>query len=183
MKAARVIFLLTLAFSISNTALAQRDVEDGDDWKERLYFGGGGGFNGGNSNGIRYWSISVTPIVGYMVAPKFSVGTGVSYQRTTYQDYNFNYVQYGFMPFLRYNFNELFLTAEYNYINLPTLTQNSSGFGTDSRVFRSRMLFGAGYSQPLGGRSRLNAVALYDVLYKPGNGFLSPWVFRVFFSF
>jgi hypothetical protein len=175
-------FLLMLV--ASNTVLAQRDVEDGDDWKERLYFGGGGGFNGGSSNGIRYWSISVTPIVGYMVAPKFSVGTGVSYQRTTYQDFDFNYTQYGIMPFARYNFNELFLTAEYNYINLPRLTySNGNGYGTDSRFFRSRMLFGAGYSQPLGGRARLNAVAMYDVLYRQPSPFLSPWVFRVFFSF
>jgi hypothetical protein len=173
-------FLLTLMLVTSNTVLAQRDVEDGDDWKERLYFGGGGGFNGGSTNGIRYWSISVTPIVGYMVAPKFSVGTGVSYQRTTYPDFNFNYSQYGIMPFARYNFNELFLSAEYNYINLPVLNQN---LGTDSRVFRSRMLFGAGYSQPLGGRTRLNAVAMYDVLYRQPSPFLSPWVFRVFFSF
>jgi hypothetical protein len=183
MRSVPVILLLGFFLAVSNAAVAQRDVEDGDDWKERLYFGGGGGFNGGNSNGIRYWSFSVTPIVGYMVAPKFSVGTAVAYQRTTYQDFNFNYVQYGIMPFARYNFNELFLTTEFNYINLPTLTQNSGGFATDTRVFRSRMLFGAGYSQPLGGRSRLNAVALYDVLYRPGNGFLSPWVFRVFFSF
>lgn len=172
------LFLLILA--ASNAAFAQRDVEDGDEWKERLYFGGGGGFNGGTTNGIRYWSVSVTPIVGYMVAPKFSVGTGVSYQRTSYTDFNFSYSQYGIMPFARYNFNELFLTAEYNYINLPVLNQN---LGTDSRVFRSRMLFGAGYSQPLGGRSRLNAVALYDVLYSQPSPFLSPWVFRVFFSF
>jgi hypothetical protein len=172
--------LLVAGLTISISATAQRDVEDGDDWKERLYFGGGGGFNGGSTNGIRYWSISVTPIVGYMVAPEFSVGTGFSYQRTTYPDFDFNYSQYGIMPFARYNFNELFLTAEYNYINLPVINQS---LGTDSRVFRSRMLLGAGYSQPLGGRTRLNAVAMYDVLYSRPSPFLSPWVFRVFFSF
>jgi hypothetical protein len=179
MKDIRLVLFVIVAL-VTHFAYAQRDVEDGDDWKERLYFGGGGGFNGGTSQGYRYWSISVTPIVGYMVAPKFSVGTGFSYQRTAYPDFNFNYSQYGIMPFARYNFNELFFTAEYNYINLPILNQN---LGTDSRVFRSRMLFGAGYSKPLGGRTRLNAMALYDVLYRPNNGFLSPWIFRVFFSF
>lgn len=179
MNGMRLLFL-SLALMASGTVLAQRDVEEGDDWKERLYFGGGGGFNGGTVNGIRYWSISLTPMVGYMVAPKFSVGSGVSYQRTTYQDFNFNYSQYGIMPFARYNFNELFLTAEYNYINLPIINQN---LGTDARVFRSRMLFGAGYSQPLGDRTRINAVAMYDVLYNQPSPFLSPWVFRVFFSF
>jgi hypothetical protein len=182
MKGARIILLMLLVVA-AQTVIAQRDVDDGSDWKDRIYFGGGGGFNGGTSGGVKYISVSVSPVVGYMVAPKFSVGSGVSYQRTSYPDYNFNYVQYGIMPFARYNFNELFLTAEYNYINIPVLYRNSSGYSSDSRVFRSRMLVGAGYSQSLGGRSRLNAVALYDVLYKANNGFLSPWVFRVFFTF
>ena len=180
MKAIKLFVLLCF---FAQPVFAQREVDDQADWKERIYFGGGGGFNGGTSNGIRYYSISVTPIVGYMVSSQMSVGTAIAYQRTTYQDFDFNYVQYGVMPFVRYNFNDFFLTAEYNYINLPDVTSSQSGFSSGDRMFRSRMLFGAGYSQPLGDRTRINAMALYDVLYQQPSVFQSPWVFRVFFSF
>ena len=180
MKAIKLFVLLCF---FAQPVFAQREVDDQADWKERIYFGGGGGFNGGTSNGIRYYSISVTPIVGYMVSSQMSVGTAIAYQRTTYQDFDFNYVQYGVMPFVRYNFNDFFLTAEYNYINLPDVTSSQSGFSSGDRMFRSRMLFGAGYSQPLGYRTRINAMALYDVLYRQPSVFQSPWVFRVFFSF
>src|SRR5687768_14897647 len=105
MKAVRIIVLILVVVSFKST-MAQIDVDDKADWKERVYFGGGGGFSGGSSNGIRYYSISVTPVVGYMLTSQASVGTAVAYQRTTYQDYNFNYVQYGVMPFVRYNFSD-----------------------------------------------------------------------------
>jgi hypothetical protein len=170
---------------LSFLAVAQRDVDSESNWMDRVYFGGGGSFNGGdNSFGTRYFSISVMPVVGYMVTSQLSVGTGVVYQRTSFPDDNFNYVQYGLMPFVRYNFNELFLTAEYNYFNVPVLSLSSQGFAVEDRVYRSRMLLGAGYSRPLGGgRMRVNAMALYDVLYRRPSIFNSPWVFRVFFSF
>ncbi len=164
---------------LASTSWAQKDVDDQSDWKDRVYFGGGGGFSGGTNTYGKYFSLSVSPVVGYMLTSNASVGTGIIYQRTTYSDINLNYIQYGVTPFVRYNFDKLFLTAEYNYINLPNNIFN----GTSERVFRSRILFGAGYSVPAGGRARINAMALYDVLYKPGNGFVSPWVFRVFFSF
>lgn len=179
----KVVGFIAILIVLAQPVFAQREVDEDADWKDRVYFGGGGGFNGGTSNGIRYWSISVTPIVGYMVTSQMSVGTALAYQRTTYQDFDFNYVQYGVMPFVRYNFNDFFLTAEYNYINLPDVTSSGSSFSSGDRMFRSRMLLGAGYSQPLGDRARLNAMALYDVLYTQPSVFQSPWVFRVFFSF
>lgn len=181
MKAIPIIVLI-LSAVFFQTAMAQVDVDDRADWKDRVYLGGGGGFNAGTTNGIKYWTISVSPVVGYMVTSNFSVGTGVSYQRTAYSDFNFNYTQYGIMPFARYNFDQLFLTAEYNYINLPSVAYQGSNYSTGDRFFKSRMLFGAGYSQPLGGRGRINVAALYDVLYRRPSVFLSPWVFRVFFT-
>ena len=164
-------------------AYAQRDIDGAAKWSDRIYIGGGGGFNAGTSSGNKYFSISLFPVVGYMVTSQFSAGTGISYQHTEFSDIGFKYKQYGLMPFVRYNFKELFLTAEYNYINLPLLKPTSNGYLEVGRAYRSRMLLGAGYTTAMGSRMRLNAMALYDVLYKPGNGFLSPWVFRVFFSF
>jgi hypothetical protein len=181
-------FILMLSMFVSFMSLevfAQRDVDDQSDWKDRIYFGGGGGFSAGtNQIGSRYFSFTLTPVVGYMVTTQMSVGSGVVYQRTTFpDDFNYSFVQYGLMPFVRYNFNELFLTAEYNYINSPLLLRTASGFVVEDRMYTDRLLFGAGYSKPVGQRMRINAVAMYDVLYQRPSVFNSPWVFRVFFSF
>ena len=181
-------FITVLSYLVGLVSLevsAQRDVDDQSDWKERIYFGGGGGLNAGtNQYGTKYFYFALTPVVGYMLTSQLSVGTGVVYQRTTFpDDKNFSYVQYGLMPFVRYNFNELFLTAEYNYINSPILARNAQGFLVQDRLFTDRLLFGAGYSKPVGQRMRVNAVAMYDVIYRRPSIFNSPWVFRVFFSF
>jgi len=181
MKAAYRISIL-LGF-ISIGALAQIDVDDQSNWMDRVYFGGGGSFGGGTSNGIKYTYLSVSPVVGYMVTSQFSAGSGFIYQRTSYSDIKFTYDQYGIMPFVRYNFNNFFVTAEYNYINLPLMSYSNLGYKVDARVYRSRMFLGAGFSQPLGGRGRINAMVMYDVLYQPNSGFYSPLVYRVFFSF
>ena len=180
----KINYCATFFMFLSITVLSQKDVDSESKWNDRLYFGGGGGFNAGTQGGIKYFSISLSPVVGYMITSNFSAGTSIVYQHTSYSDFNFNYKQYGLMPFVRYNFKELFLTAEYNYINVPVLTYSGSGYSEASRIYRSRTLLGAGISQPIGGgNGRINAMALYDITYKIGNGFLSPWVFRVFFSF
>lgn len=168
---------LVLIFLLPLSALAQREVGDGSNWQERLYFGGGFGLNSGVSNGIRYTYFALNPIVGYMVTPKFSVGSGLSWQRYRYSDVNITIDQYGVSPFVRRNFNQLFAYGEYNLFNTPTVN-------TTTRKTFDRLLLGLGYSQPIGQRSSVNAMALYDVMYdNQERAFASPWVFRVFFSF
>lgn len=174
MKIAISVLLLFITFGLS----AQREVGDGSNWQERLYFGGGFGANSGTVQGIRYTFIGVNPIVGYMVSPKFSVGTGVTWQHYRYSDFNRTTLdQYGISPFARRNFNQLFAYGEYNLFNTPT-------FNSTTRATFDRLLLGLGYSQPIGSRSSVNAMALYDVIYNNAErAFASPWVFRVFFSF
>jgi hypothetical protein len=177
-------WMLTLFASASISAFSQKEFDDRGSWRDRIYTGGGLGFSGGTDGfGNRYFNFSVSPIVGYMISSQFSAGTGVSYQRINYPDIKFSYSQYAFMPFLRYNFDNLFLTTEYNYINLPRVVYNNNGYSESTRIFRSRWLAGVGYSKPLGGRSRVNVVAMYDLLYRRPSVFYSPWVFRVFVSF
>ena len=172
-------YLVSVFVCLAFLANAQKDVDDNAEWMDRIYFGGGGGFSGGQNSFGRYFYFSVSPVVGYMLTSNASVGTGLVYQRTSYVDQNINFTQYGITPFIRYNFDKLFLIAEFNYINTPAYSFN----GKSERVFRSRMLLGAGYSVPAGSRVRVNAMALYDVLYRQPSVFTSPWVFRVFFSF
>jgi hypothetical protein len=177
------LFLCAILF-ISISALGQKELVDKPSWRDRIYTGGGLGFNGGTDiYGNKYFNFSVSPIVGYMITPQFSGGLGISYQRVSYTDRDFAYSQYAVMPFLRYNFNDFFLITEYNYINLPQVGFANNRLAEVGRFYRSRFLVGAGYSQPLGARARVNAIAMYDLLYQAPSVFGSPWVFRVFVSF
>jgi hypothetical protein len=169
--------IVVLLLSFSYLTIAQRVVDENTPHtlKDRAYFGGGFGLNSGtDSYGNSYFFYSLSPLFGYMINSKLSAGSGINWQQTSYDKVTFT--QYGVSPFLRYNFDQLFAKAEYNYISTPTL------YSTERRAF-SRMLLGVGYTQSLGGRGGLNAVALYDVLYNRNDGaFASPWVFRVYFT-
>ena len=146
---------------------------------QKFYFGGGGSFGGGtNSQGFRYTYYSVFPVVGYRITPEFSTGTGINWQHYSFPDNGSSYDQYGVSPFLRYNFKQLFFQTEFDIINSPT-------FYDDTRSIYNRLLFGIGFSQPFSstGRGAINAMAMYDVLYRQPSVFNSPFVFRVFVTF
>ncbi len=144
--------------------------------RDRVYFGGGGSFNAGTNFGYRYIYIAISPMVGYMVTPKFSVGSFVNFQRITYPDQKISNNQYGISPFLQYRIKNMFAYAEYSILSVPT-------FDNSSRRIYTRFPVGLGYSMPLGGKSTLNAMALYDLKYnRQTSPFLSPWIIRVFFS-
>ncbi len=174
------IILLLFSF-VAYAGVAQIEVEQDStpSFKDRIYFGGGVGLNGGRDGyGNNYFYVALSPIVGYMVTPQFSVGTGVNWQHYSYPDVDIKINQYGVSPFVRYNFGKLFAYSEYNLINTPSF------YDLNKRSNYDRLLLGLGYSQPLGRRGAINAMALYDVLYNQADRvFASPWVFRVFFSF
>lgn len=171
-------FLLLMLLSVS--VMGQREIEEDAGWtlKDRLYFGGGFGLSGGqDSYGNKYFYFALNPIVGYMVTPDFSVGTGVGWQRLSYSEPVKQKIdQYAVSPFARYNFGQLFAYGEYSLVNSSTF------ISTERRNF-DRLLLGLGYSQSTGQRGAINVMALYDVLYREDEAFASPWVFRVFFSF
>ena len=174
-----IVCFLFLLFTL--TAWAQREVDDQSKLSDRLYFGGGLGLNGGtDSYGQRYFFVGLYPIIGYMVNNQFSVGTGITFQYYSYPDAPANYTssltQYGVSPFARYNFGQVFLYTEYMFLSTPTYINNQ-------RKLFNRLLLGVGFSQPLGKRSSLNVMGLYDVLWKQQDAaFASPWVLRVYFS-
>lgn len=176
MKTPLLFFLVVAGFFVS----AQKEVDDSAEWKERIYTGGGGSFGGGNHSQLgKYFTISVNPLVGYMLTENASVGIGGIYQFTSFSDIKVKYSQYAINPFVRYNFGQFFLKSEFNYVNVPSVITAS---GNAERVFRSRLLFGAGYAVP-SGNGFVNVAALYDVLYTQNSPFASPWVFRVFLTF
>lgn len=166
----------------SIASIAQRDVDERSPLKERIYFGGGLGFG----TGTGYTQFSLNPLVGYMVNPQFSTGLVINYQNYIYTYYNpsVSIQQYGISPFARYRLSkELFLYGEFDIINAP----NYNGLGgSGDRAIYNRLPVGLGYVFSSGnGRGALNAIGLYDLIYKNNNSgiFQSPWVFRVFFTY
>ena len=143
---------------------------------DRLYYGGGFGLGGG-SGGI---SISLSPIVGFMVSNRVSLGLGITYRYYKYEDSFTSYSdnQWGGQVFGRINIiRPLFAMVQYSFLNY-----SYRGDQNDRRVVE-RLPIGLGISQPIGGRSAINITAGYDVLYIDNNGpYGSPWVFAVFFS-
>jgi hypothetical protein len=144
----------------------------------RFYFGGGGGFGAGtDGNGFSYNYFSLLPVIGYRLTDQFSVGASITYQQYNYPQFGTSYKQYGFGPFVRYSFNQVFFQVEYDLINAPTYNNNA-----ETRSNYSRLFFGLGYSFPLGRKGAINTLAMYDVLYKAPSVFLTPYVLRVYFT-
>jgi hypothetical protein len=182
--------LLVIFFILSAVVTqAQRDIDENTGWalKDRIYVGGGFGLNGGTDyGGNKYFTFSLSPIVGYMITPNFSAGTGITYQYLAYSDINVKLHQYGFSPFVRYNVKQFFGQVEYNIISTPYAIQiSNSSYEVSERRAYDRLLVGLGIAQPIGERSKINLLAMYDFLYsndRTKSPFASPWVFRVFFS-
>jgi len=172
---ASILFILS-----SIASIAQRDVDERSTLKERLYFGGGLGF----STGTGYTQFSLNPLIGYMVNPRFSAGGVLNYQNYIYSFTNpsTSIQQYGISPFARYKLSpELFMYGEFNIINAPSFITSAS-----ERAIYTRLPVGLGYVFSSGnGRGSLNAIALYDLIYKNNTSFIfqSPWVIRVFFTY
>ncbi|MGC4022124.1 MAG: hypothetical protein QM734_09375 [Cyclobacteriaceae bacterium] len=148
----------------------------------KFYFGGGGGLGAGTDpGGNRYIYYSLLPIFGYQIDDNVSVGATITYQKYSYPSVGASYTQYGLGPFVRYTIDPIFFQAEYDLINSPTY-----GGSSNNEIVRtnySRFLVGIGYVVPLGSRSRINAMAMYDLLYQTPSVFLTPFVVRVFFVF
>jgi hypothetical protein len=179
MKAVPLLFLLC---AVSLTTFAQqpkgtsKNSAAGLPLSERLFFGGGGGFNTGIHPyyGFKYTYISVSPLVGYRVTLPWSVGVQLTYQTYRFPTQNVRLDQYGVAPFTQYRFGKLFAYGEYQVISVPT-------FDKSSRKLYNRLPIGIGFTQPIGSRAAINAVALYDVIYnKATSPFGSPWVLRVY---
>lgn len=175
-----VLLACAIVFSIGSFAQynrSNRQNSSSGSIMDKLYFAGGGGFGSGTSaGGFRYNYFSLLPTIAYRVKPEFLLGTNVTYTRYSYPDVGMSITQFGVAPFARYYIQQLFFQVEYDKISSATLDNQT-------RKYYDRFLVGVGYAQPLGKRGAINAMGLYDLLYKQNGVFQSPFVFRVFFSF
>ena len=170
-----VLFLAGFTTAVYSQRTLNYRNDESPSFGQRVFFGGGVGFSGGNN----VFSVQVNPIVGYMITSRWSAGIGVDYQYVKYNDIDFEDNLWGWQAFTRYNIKMFFAQAEYNLVNYTQLYLD----GSESRESVDRLLLGGGISQPLGARGAINMAALYDVMYENNGPFGSPWVFRIYFSF
>ncbi len=175
------IILVSLIVSACFLSSAQRvnpgvSVPTKQSFKDRLYFGGNLGLQFGTQT-----VIMVNPIAGYMVTEKWSVGLGGKYQYYRYRDRTteFSSDMYGGSVFTRYDvFNGLFAYSEYELLNLARW----DSYGRENgRVDVGSWFLGAGYAQPLGNRSSMNVMILYNLTETIYSPYSNP-VFRVGFG-
>ena len=169
-----IMMLLVLAFG-ADAQKGEYQLPQESSFTDRLYYGGGFGLSGGSWGG----SISLSPLVGYMINSRLSVGIGVTYRYYKYQNgiYDYSDNQWGGQIFGRANlYGPLFAYIQYSFLSYSYL-----GDQNDRRV-AERLPIGLGLSQPMGARSSINIVGGYDVLYLENGAYASPWVFAIFFS-
>ena len=127
-------------------------------WKAKIYFGGYMNFSLGS-----YAMIGIEPMVGYKVLPFLSLGLKLRYEYISDKRYTeeYNTSNYGGSLFARLTSKRrIYLHAEYAGYNYELYDES----GELGREWIPYLFLGGGYSQPLGGRTSLNAQILFDVL-------------------
>jgi hypothetical protein len=150
------------------TAVAPARVAAGEWWA-------GGGI--GLAFGGDVTHISVEPLIGYWINPKLTVGGRLifRYRKDERSPDSQSTMDYGAAVFTRYFATKrVFLQGEYEYLSyeLPTASAGRDGFNS--------LFGGAGFSQPLGGRSSFFISGLYNFLYRDDepSPYADPWVLR-----
>ena len=125
---------------------------------QKTFYGGTLGFNFGD-----YFRISVEPLVGYKVSPKFSVGAKFRYEYINDSRYNKDviYHNYGGSIFGRYRpIPQIYFHAEPAYMSY----QFSVSSYESERQWVPFIFLGGGYVQRVGKNTFLYAEILFDVL-------------------
>ncbi len=170
-------FLLSiLLLSVFSQVSAQRDTLRNNNpmknkpLRERIYVGGDIGLNLGNS----FAFFSASPLVGYRLTEKFSVGASIKYQwfRTDFTPSNHIY---GGSVFSRYElFDQLLLHAEYEILNVTDYNVFSPTYGGRTNVHVG--LVGAGYKYG-NGKTYAQLMVLYDLIDDSNSPYRNQYIF------
>ncbi|WP_346854702.1 hypothetical protein [uncultured Draconibacterium sp.] len=126
--------------------------------KSKLYYGGYLNLSIGS-----YTVIGATPMVGYKLTPKFSMGGQLSYEYVKDKRYSTDYEtsNYGLSVFSRLRVvPQLYLHAEFSEMNYKLYSFN----GSSSREWVPFLWLGGGYSQPITKNTWFTAQVLFDVI-------------------
>lgn len=171
------IYLIFSTLCIPVFCQIQLDDRASNSIKDRGYLGLGiGGLGLGTGSFGTYYSIGLTPQVGYMFNQYVSSGLAFEYQYTGYPDAHQHYSQYGWYPYLRFNIKKIFIQTDYDWYSVPVMYSNE-------RKMFNRFLLGAGYFSPGRGRGGMNFLVSYDLLYSANSPFNSPLSIRIFWTF
>ncbi|MEM6643756.1 MAG: hypothetical protein AAF616_12315 [Bacteroidota bacterium] len=161
----RVLFV-SLSLLLTFSTFGQNQLSD------RIFYGGGGGFSGGNDIIV----ISVAPQIGCRVTERYAAGVGITYQYVRFRDFGQTLSNYGWSVFNRYNITQQFFGyGEFERLSFQLPSDNSDRLGFNS------LFFGLGFANQLSRNSSFNTMVLYNVLYVEGepSPYRSPWVIRV----
>ena len=122
----------------------------------KLYYGGTVTFSFGSAT-----RIGVSPMVGYKLTPKLSVGGEVGYEYVDYDNYNQSASNYGASVFSRYRVSpQLYAHAEYQEVNYEIFT----GPNSSARQWVPFLLVGGGVCRQVSPRTTAYVEVLFDVL-------------------
>lgn len=174
--------VLCLSFlTFTQTLFAQVDYLERKpeyNFKSHLYFGGGFGLQFGYMT-----LIEVSPLVGYNITPKFSVGISPTYKFYKYNDYYGQNLDlktnvWGGSIFSRYYiFESVFAHVEYESLLYNT---QSPGYPETKQQYNS-FFVGGGYNQRIGGNAGMYIMILWNLNDTPDSPYINP-IIRVGFS-
>lgn len=140
-----------------------------------LWYGGGIGVSFGSVD-----TFSVSPIVGYTILPRVSVGGGLDYRyrKDTRIEPTLTTRDYGASVFTRVRLTRTwFLEGDYEYLDYEYRRAD----GSTGRSSDDSLLGGVGYVQPIAGRASFFVTALYNFSYSDSDtiqAYSDPWVVR-----
>ncbi len=172
------IFIFLLLINIFPAKVFSQSLE-GVPFGERIFFGGNLGLQFGDQT-----VIDLNPMAGYKLTEKLSVGVTVTYIYFKFRDpYNvfpsYSSNIYGGSVFTRYFFLEnIFAHVEGEVLNLEAFDFNYQL----KRLNVFSLYVGGGYRQPLGDRSSLNILLLYNLNEDRNSPYQNP-IIRIGFGF
>ena len=158
---------IVLMLMLTSYCYGQRDYdpEATPTFWDRTYFGGNFSLQFGDLT-----LINVSPLMGYMVTPRLSVGPGITYQYLKGDAYDifgnkYSYDSdiFGLRAFARYNVTPFFfLHTEYESMKVDFPSETGPGL---TRDWVPGLFVGGGVFQPVGGRTGLGITLLLNLLH------------------
>ena len=133
-------------------------------WREKVFFGGNFGLQIGTIT-----SIEVSPVAGYRITDMFYSGVGITYDFYNNSFFDYSRHIFGGGIFARaYFFKGIFAHSDVFLFNVDDYNEftpagGSAGYKKEGRIWIPSFMVGGGYSQPLGERSEVYMMILWDL--------------------
>lgn len=168
------VLFLAIGFSFQGLAQMREDTRDTRTFWERMYFGGGFSLQLGN---LTY--IDVSPLSGYGITERLSVGIGGTYRYVNDSFWNYSYNIYGGRVFSRFGIiDKIFAHVEYEMLNWQNVHSDRD------REWSGALFAGGGYSSHLGAQKGYQIYVLYNLTHDQFNSpYNEPYVIRFSLTF